>query len=902
MAHLRFLSLIFLFSSAIYAQKGTIKGKVVDNDTNEPLIGVNVIYAPGKGAATDFDGMFMFEVPNGKYTLNISYVGYQVEQKDITVNNNIIDLKIKMKPMLISEVTVVADVARSRETPVAFSTIPPKKLEEELGSRDIPMVLNSTPGVYATQQGGGDGDARINIRGFSQRNIAVMLDGLPVNDMENGWVYWSNWFGLDAVTRNIQVQRGLGASKLALPSVGGTMNILTAGIQNKRKLTIKQSVQIDPDPDYFGFIKNRTTIGFNSGKLKNGWGFTLAASYKKGDGYVDETWTEGYFAYLKIDKRLKNHIISVTAMGAPQSHAQRSYKMPIATYDSAYAVNQGVDVFPWNADKGIRYNQNWGYLKRDRFDENASEEKLSANVNEYFKPMFSLRDFWTVNKKLSISNIAYLSIGKGGGSGASGSIAYNDEGQMDWQSYYDQNTKPVNTGFGIEEPYINPTYSETEHMSSAYLYMNKNEHVWYGLLSTLNYEYNQKLSFSGGIDARSYTGIHYREVYDLLGGDYILGGKKDVRLDYASDPTLDMKGKGDKYYFYNEGLVRWGGLFAQAEYKFGNFSSFLNVTSALSGYKKIDYFNDTSSTWATLPGFTIKGGTNYNISEDANVFFNAGYLNKARDYNSYFQGYTVHFVEELESEGVFAIEGGYSYSIKNFAINLNSYFTQWKNKAMTLRGIHIDATHDQENGQTEAYTGMDARHMGVEADFAFKITPKLKLEGLVSLGDWIWDKKITDLQMYYRKDRTPANKITFNAKGIHVGDAAQTQLGGSLRYEPVKGMYIMAKSTFFDRYYADFNPEDCEDENGDPEQSWRAPMYNLVDFHAGYKFKLKSIDKMAFKIKLSVFNALDNRYISDARNNDSYSSLAFNDFDAKSATVFFGMGRRINFGLTITIL
>ena len=90
---------------------------------------------------------------------------------------------------------VVADVARTRETPVASTSIAPKKIEEQLASQDIPLLLNKTPGVYATQQGGGDGDSRINIRGFNQRNVAVMVDGIPVNDMENGWVYWSNWFG-----------------------------------------------------------------------------------------------------------------------------------------------------------------------------------------------------------------------------------------------------------------------------------------------------------------------------------------------------------------------------------------------------------------------------------------------------------------------------------------------------------------------------------------------------------------------------------------------------------------------------------------------------------------------------------------------------------------------------------
>ena len=104
------------------------------------------------------------------------------------------------------------------------------------------MLLNSTPGVYATQQGGGDGDVRINIRGFSQRNVAVMIDGIPMNDMENGWVYWSNWFGLDALTRKIQVQRGLGASKLALPSVGGTINIITKSVDYKKGGTYMQQV------------------------------------------------------------------------------------------------------------------------------------------------------------------------------------------------------------------------------------------------------------------------------------------------------------------------------------------------------------------------------------------------------------------------------------------------------------------------------------------------------------------------------------------------------------------------------------------------------------------------------------------------------------------------------------
>ena len=92
-------------------------------------------------------------------------------------------------------------------------------------------MLNTTPGVYATQQGGGDGDARVTIRGFDQTNLAVMVDGVPMNDMETGWVYWSNWSGLTLSFAPHRFSEGW-ASKLAIPSVGGTINILTGGNEN----------------------------------------------------------------------------------------------------------------------------------------------------------------------------------------------------------------------------------------------------------------------------------------------------------------------------------------------------------------------------------------------------------------------------------------------------------------------------------------------------------------------------------------------------------------------------------------------------------------------------------------------------------------------------------------------
>jgi hypothetical protein len=781
-------------------------------------------------------------------------------------------------------------------------------------------LLNKTPGVYATQQGGGDGDARITIRGFSQRNVAVMLDGIPVNDMENGWVYWSNWFGLGPVTRSIQVQRGLGASKLALPSVGGTMNILTKGIDNKRQISVEQGI------DQYG--KSTTSLGLTTGRMKNGWGVTLAGSYKDGQGWVDQTDVTAYFFFAKIDKMWGKHLTSLTAFGAPQTHKQRSYKKSIADYDTAYAKEHGVNSsdFPEINDQGIGYNAHWGYLKRDAeiwnsdgtariIDPNAKREPLNEQVNTYFKPQFSLRDLWTVNERLTITNILYLSLGTGGGEQPRNSLkpdnlitraqyinnpgTYTEDeiGQINWQSIYNQNTRAVPVGFD-SIAHIDTRYSDNLYYSGNYLVQNNNNHFWYGLLSTFSYKLDEQFTLSGGADLRSYTAEHYSKITDLLGGDYAIdkGDKRYTEDEYSANPSLAMKYEGDKINFYYDGLVKWGGLFGLLEYKVGKVSAFVNLTSNVSAYKKIDYFGNLESDWLYKPGYTFKTGANYNISKHSNVFFNMGYLSKTKDFKYYYRGFTANFQPDsiTKNEQVKALEFGYSYNSQRFTANLNTYLTLWENKPTS----DVLGKFDDENTYG-TIPGMDARHIGVELDFIYKVTNNIDFQGIVSVGDWIWDKKIDNLQMYFKDSNEPANSLSFDATGIHVGDAAQTQLGASLRYEPVKNLYFEGNVTFFDRYYADFNPEESTDELGNPVESWRMPSFALTDFHAGYSFKIQPFDHLFFTFRLNVLNVLNTKYISDAKNNDTYIQRPFNTFDARSASVFMGAGRQVTASLRI---
>lgn len=908
------VSLLILFIQAAIAQV-SISGTIKDTDSGETLIGANIVLkGTSIGTVSDINGNYTLKVSQqGDYSVDVSYVGYKSISKQVKVSTKNLILNFDLTADIeIDEVTVVADIAKNRETPVAFTNVLPSKLQEEIAGRDIPMVLNTTPGVYATAMGGGDGDARITIRGFSQRNVAVMLDGIPVNDMENGWVYWSNWFGLDGVTRNIQVQRGLGASKLALPSVGGTINIITKGVESKAEKSISQSV------DLYG--KLQTSLSYTSGALEKGWGVTAAFSYKSGPSWVDKMDTKGYFYYLKIDKRWKNHISSISAMGAPQQHDQRSYTRTIGRYDSNYAKKVGVDTLSAINNMGIGYNQHWGYLKRDRFDSLAPRQVLNEKINVYHKPQFSIRDYWSIGDMISISNVFYLSLGTGGGDRTRSSLKEtelvtdpnaDDYGQINWQAIYNTNCKPIQDPFQGEKYPIDYQYSDSLLYATNYLTRANNDHIWFGYLGTGTYKFDDMLTVSGGVDLRSYTGIHYMTITDLLGGDYTVDDD-DTRVDYTSNPQAAMKYVGDTIYYYNKGLARWGGLFGQAEYKTDLISTFINVSAAYIAYRKIDYFEDLTSPWVYTPSFTFKGGANYNISEKSNLFMNLGYLSKTRDFKYFFVGNSAVLRNDVENEKVKAIEVGYHFGSQKFSANVNGYMTRWENKptdrayaTYLLKPGDIDyKTDDPTKNTVRVYAdipGMDAFHMGVELDFVYKILSNLEFQGLVSVGDWKWDKQINGLQYFNDDTDNPVNYIfDFNAKGIHVGDAAQTQVAASIRYEPIKNLYISGRVTYFDRYYAEFSPEATTDDNGNPVDSWKLPSYTLVDTHIGYNFRVKSINKLRFSWKVSILNVLNTKYISDAANNDSYSELPFTDFDAKSATVFFGAPRSISTTLQIS--
>lgn len=833
------LAVFSLFSLATIAQ-GTIKGVVVDTETNEALIGASVVLeGTTTGTVTNIDGAFTLSVPAGDQKILISYIGYTTQMLNTKVSsgqtNDLGEVKLVPDAVGINEVMVLASVAVARKTPVAVSAIEPQQIAEKLGTQEYPEILKSTPGVYATRQGGGFGDSRINIRGFSQRNVAVMINGVPVNDMENGWVYWSNWAGLSEVTRSMQVQRGLGASKLSTGSIGGTMNIITKTTDAEQGGSVYSGIGND------GYKK--TSFSLSTGLTENGWAISLSGARTTGNGWVDGTQFEGWSYFASVSKRWTNQMLTFTAFGAPQVHGQRSSTQSIEDVQQP--------------DKGLRYNPEWGY---------KDGQLYNLRKNFYHKPQMSLNHYLTISDRATLATSAYYSFGTGGGTGGYGEnqnafYNYMKEGQIDFDRIVAENVANGNGG------------------SLAILRNSRNDHNWMGVISNLQYDLGENFELSAGIDLRNYVGKHYREVEDLMGGEFVLSTED------KNNPEKIAR-KGDRIGYWNDGIVSWQGVFGQIEYSKNDLSTFFAASFNNQRTKRKDYFNyldsdpEQESDWQSHQAFVVKGGANYNLNENHNVFANIGYFEKAPIFDAIFINYVNDVNEGAKNEKTLSFELGYGFRTHNFQANVNAYYTNWKDKFFRRR--FFDAGGNEYNANIQ---GVNALHTGLEGDFKWKPFSNLTISGMASLGNWIWQNDLVDVPIY-NDNQEEVGRVDLFIADLKVGDAAQTTFALGLDYELFEGFKVGANWNYYDNLYAEFDP--LGRGTSEKTQPWKVPAYGLVDLNLAYNFNIGQFDAVLFA---NIINAFDTEFISDADDGSNH--------DWQTAKVYYGIGRNWSTGLKI---
>ena len=753
--------------------------------------------------------------------------------------------------LTLREVTISASFNSSKSSPLRLSTVTSGMLKDRAAARTYPELLKNIPGLYATSESGSYGDARLNIRGFKQENISVLLNGIPISGLTTGSMYWNNWMGLADATYTIQVQKGIGSSMLSDSSVGGSVNIITA------VATEKASVEAGAYVSHYGTAKGY--LKYDSGQLKHGWGINLMASYVGGSGYVDATDVSSFAYMLNVSKQLgKYNTLLFTALGSPEKHEQRSSRLSIGEVQTY----------------GLKYNKNWGWRDGKQFN---------LNLNNYFKPYFTLQHLYS-RGRLSMTNSIYLAIGNGGGrwnesKGQQISSFRTADGQVDWDAAIAANTAfPAESGEAGAAEGISARNILSDYLAG---------HTQAGAIVSASVALDERWKLDAGAHYQLYSTWEKEQITDLLGADYWYE-------DYAANSLAGLAGRnpvkkvGDYVRTDNGKIINHGTVYASAKYSSERVNLNFGASGFFSANRRWDRYNyvgdDIYSDVAWGAGFSAKAGVLVKAGKRSSVYLNGGYYSRVPYSDTYFSSGNNEISQGVKNERNILGELGYRFVYDRGGAEVTAYAAYWKNRTLMSNPYKL-----QDEDQTRyMITGLDAFHYGVEIEAFHNFTRWLKLSAFASIGDWKWKN---DVQATIYDDYTglPVSQVNVYSNGLPVGDAPQTQVGAMLEARLPVGFRFSVNWTFNDRMYADFEPEDRTDPD-DRADPYRIPGYHLLgaDLSWSHDFP-KGISTTLF---VTGSNLLDTFYIERGTDGSAH--------DLESFRGFWGFGRNFSFGLRLS--
>jgi len=800
----------------------------------------------------------------------------------------------------------VIDLAEERATPIAVSTISAKEILLKVGNQEFPEIMNNTPGVYATKQGGGYGDSRISLRGFDQTNTSFLINGQPVNDMENGRVYWSNWQGLTDVASGIQIQRGLGATKLAVPSVGGTVSIFTKSAEKTQGGSFAQMFGNN------GY--NKTTAAYNTGVNDKGWSSSYLLSRWAGNGYINNTSGAGttYFFAVGYTPEGSNHSFNLSVLGAAQWHHQRDVWVSIRDYQNFGDV--GIDR-TWNTNGGT-----------------LNGEEFSMRRNFYNKPLATFNWDYEIADNIDLNTSLYASAGRGGGTGPRGNNYRNSATDIlpfrkDLTEHFAENGRGSRNADGTInfDAIVSSNQSVGSYTGDISRYgglsigsngyrdagvsreilvrrASMNSHDWVGAISNLNIQ-SGKMKYSIGVDLRSYTGYHYRVLNNLMGldGYYSTGNKNSAgqivesTIEASPFQSTGLK-NGTKIDYFNIGYVGWQGVNGLAEYGGEKITAVLQAGLSNQSFQREDLFdqptNPLSDTQNQGGGY-LKGGANFNFTETSNVFVNAGYISRQPQFGAVFPNFGNEINPDLQNEKITSIEAGYGYISNSVKLNVNVYATNWGNRFVTR-----SLSNSQGVDGTAQFPNVDVLHKGIEFEGSWRPSGSLKLIGVLSIGDWEYTKDFESNIFDDQQQLIGTGKLY--TKGAKVGDAAQFTMSLGADYR-IGSINIDANYRFVDGLYADYSIVDSAFLSPDNPGALKLPSFGLVDFGASIPINISNKSKginNQLTFRLNINNLFDTTYIAESNTNihADADSTTWNGVDVNNS-VWFGFGRTWNAAL-----
>jgi len=507
-----------------------------------------------------------------------------------------------------------------------------------------------------------------------------------------------------------------------------------------------------------------------------------------------------------------------------------------------------------------KFNQHWGYLNEDGTDISSERQ------NFYHKPVANLNWDFNISDKTELSTVAYASWGRGGGTGPRGNGRIRTEdpdgdgplfGQLDYPAI-----EEANALVGIGGDY------GAENGAGYIRRASMNNHAWYGLLSNLTHDFSDNFTASAGVDVRTYTGDHFRQIADFYGlsgwtndsgdnlpDDYVVTNSYDA-TPWAA--LFDFAPEEDRIAYDNSETINYQGVFGQVEYANDMFSIFAQGGVSNQSYEREDRYKPAKSEKTSKTGYNVKGGVSLTMAEGNTIFFNAGYNSRQPYLDNIFNRNT-GFITELvspavENENITSFEAGYRFKMNNFRANFNAYVTNWTDRTLSSFGQDDNGTPDDDTDDFDTTTlqrGITQYHSGAELDVRYRATDWLSFKGFISAGSWTYKGEAVVSTYNAETNEQIGETSTVNRDGIKVSTAPQFTAGMGFDAKITSGLSIDARIKYRDNHYEFTN----ENTSIDDYTGAQLGSYALTNAGITYRFSLGNSNKMTFRANM--FNVFD---------------------------------------------
>ncbi len=745
------------------------------------------------------------------------------------------------------------------------------------GGENVSSTLNASRDAFYNTASFVFGAARFRIRGYENENFTTYINGIPVNDLEDGGTVWAQWGGLNVMFYNRENSLGLQANTFAYGGAGGSFSLDTRASKQRKQLHVSYA---STNRNY----RHRLMASYGTGIMKRGWAVSVAASRRwASEGYVPGTFYDGTSYFLSVEKFFgNNHSLALTMLGAPVRDGKAS-----ATTQEMYDLASN-----------HYYNPNWGWL---------NGKKRNTVVGNTHQPLFIFTHEWKMNNHESMVTSAGFSFGK---RERTNILSFNaaiprpdyyrnlpsyiedsiqrrlveyeyrtneNSRQFDWNALYEANAMSYDSIENADGITGNTVRGKT---ARYFIYKDAEDVRKFNFASTYNNAINERVAITAGLTYQFMRTEYYREVDDLLGADFTVDINQFAERDFpdsfsAAQNDLNQPNRilqeGDKFGYHYFITTHKGGAWMQSVFKFKRVDFFvaaqLSVTSFWrNGKTRYGLQPDRSEGMSDVKVFVnggVKGGVTYKIDGRNYLFANGAFDNRAPFPDDAFISPRTQntIVGNLKSEMIYAAELGYNLRTPSVKLKFDLFFTQFTNQTRTNRFYHDDLR----SFVNYTLTGINSRHWGAEIGLEAKIWRGFSVSAVGSIGRYTYISR-PDATIIYDNDPEYKAVEKVYQKYFNIGGTPQLATSFGINYRSPQFWFASVNFNYFDWMWLTYNPARRTESAVDLVEPGSENFRNIVnqerlkgqftmDLSVGYSWLLNNQFSKLKKRYFLVFNA-----------------------------------------------